>query len=150
MFELVASAITSTLFTYFLVISLKLKAKGSVMVGPGIFPAILSAVVLISSILWFIDSLLIYLSNKGEEKEEKALFTLSANNRRLIIIIILAMLYIIVLMPLVGFPISTFIFMFVVIMIFYGKWKTALLASLIMSLSLFVLFRYILHLPMPR
>ena len=53
-------------------------------------------------------------------------------------------------MPLVGFVISTFLFLFVSVMLFYGKWPAALIVSVSMSLALYVLFQFVLHLPMPR
>jgi len=154
--ELIVSAITSLLFLFFLVASLGMEGSGNPLVGPGVFPTILSTIVLICSVLWLIDSLLAYLryrKNVGSQEahvSQGGLFHLSKEGRRLVIIIILTILYILVLMPLVGFVISTFLFLFVSVMLFYGKWPAALIVSVSMSLALYVLFQFVLHLPMPR
>jgi len=154
--ELVVSAITSLLFLFLLLTSLGMEGTGNPMVGPGVFPSILSSIILICSILWCIDSVVAYLKyRKSTDAREvpdsnKRLFHLTKEGRRLAIIIILTVLYIMVLMPLVGFVISTFIFLFVTVMLFYGKWPAALIVSILLSLVMYVLFQFVLHLPMPR
>lgn len=154
--ELVVSAITSLLFLFLLLTSLGMEGTGNPMVGPGVFPSILSSIILICSILWCIDSVVAYLKyRKSTDAREvpdsnKRLFHLTKEGRRLAIITILTVLYIMVLMPLVGFVISTFIFLFVTVMLFYGKWPAALIVSILLSLVMYVLFQFVLHLPMPR
>ena len=49
--ELIVSAITSLLFLFFLVTSLGMEGSGNPLVGPGVFPTILSTIVLICSVL---------------------------------------------------------------------------------------------------
>ena len=154
--ELIVSTITSLLFLFFLVTSLGMEGTGNPLVGPGVFPSILSSIILICSILWLIDSAVAFhRSRKSIETKEvsvsmQGLFHLSNESRRLAIIIILTVLFIFVLMPLVGFVISTSIFLFISVMLFYGKWSVALIVAFSLSLVMYVLFQFVLHLPMPR
>ncbi len=156
LFELIASSVTSLLFLFFLITSLKLQETGNPWVSPGVFPAILSSIVLTASIVWCADTAVQYRrwrKAEGEEEYTKAkggLLHLSEEGKRLGVIVILTVLYIMVLMPFLGFVFATLIFLFVSIMLFYGKWRTALIVSISMSAAMFLLFRFVLHLPMPR
>ncbi|WP_407635913.1 tripartite tricarboxylate transporter TctB family protein [Sediminispirochaeta smaragdinae] len=133
-----------------------MESTGNPLVGPGVFPSILSTIILICSVLWCIDSLVAYLKHQKSTGTQEAhdspngLFHFTKESRRLAIIIILTVLYILILMPLVGFVISTFLFLFVSVMLFYGKLSSALIVSVLLSLVMFVLFQFVLHLPMPR
>lgn len=156
MIELIVSAVTFLLFLFFLVTSLGMESSGNPWVSAGVFPSILSLIILICSILWLIDSFVAYMRHRKDVGQQEShnslggLFHLSKESKRLLIIIILTLLYILVLMPLVGFVIATFLFLFISIMLFYGKWRSALIVAVSMSLVLYVLFQFILHLPMPR
>lgn len=156
MFELVVSAITTLAFLFLLVTSIGIKGRWSPWISPGAFPAILSAIVLIASILWFVDTLVLFIKSRNttgnleENNSEKKIFHLSMEGKRLAEIIILTILYIMVLMPLLGFAFATLIFLFVAVKLFYGKTRMAFIVSVSTALAIFVLFRFLLLLPMPR
>ena len=155
-FELVVSAFTSLAFLFFLVISIGMKGRWNPWISPGVFPAILSAIVLISSTIWFVDTFILYIKSKQNikylEKDNSKIrfFPISKEEKRLAEIIILTILYIMVLMPLIGFAFASLIFLFVAIKLFYGKTLVALIVSVSMALAIFLLFRYLLLLPMPK
>lgn len=156
LFELLLSTVTTALFVFFLATSLKMDAYGNPLVGPGAFPAILSTIIIICSILWMIDSVIAVIRHRklgeteGKGAGSSSVFKLSLEGKRLAIIIILTVLYILVLMPLIGFVFATLLFLFVSIMYFYRKWLPALIVSSSMSLALYLLFHFVLRLPMPR
>lgn len=156
LFELILSTVTTFLFVFFFITSLKIEGYGNPLVGPGVFPAILSTIVVICSILWVIDSAVAYKKFRKAGKPQDnvpigfGILKLSPEGKRLAIIIVLTVLYILVLMPLTGFIISTFLFLFASIMYFYRKWLPTLIVAFSMSLALYLLFHFVLRLPMPR
>ena len=158
-FEIVVSALTSGAFVFLLVNSLHMEPTEHGWDSAGAFPTILSGIVLICSVIWFVDTLVTHTKSEKEtsaqQKPEaqvvkKGRLPISEDGKRLMIVVILTVLYVLVLMPWTGFIIATFLFLFVSITLFYKKWNVALIVAVVMSSLLYVLFQYGLHLPMPR
>jgi hypothetical protein len=71
--------------------------------------------------------------------------------KQFIVIGVLVVLYIMVLMPLMPFPVATFVFLTFSFLIFStSKWWKSLIISGSVSVCIYLIFIYVLHLPMPR
>ena len=130
--------------------------------SPGAFPVVLSTILVGICVFWLMDLL-------RTQKKAKAQSTESVKNpssgeksatdkekkkkeqRSFIIISVLTILYIMVLMPLMPFPLATFVFLTLSFLLFAkGKWWKLVLISASLSVAIYIIFTYVLHLPMPR
>lgn len=156
--------ITSLLgYGYLFIHSIGLKSPKQFWDGPGSFPSVLSALCFLLCIVWLIDLLL----NKKKRKSQEQTTVSSQKQqgivnkilslwhdsqvRNLSIIVVLTVLYILVLIKTIGFVISTVVFLFTTIFLFYEKkWLTALIVSFVTTGVVYLLFTYIFHLPLPH
>jgi putative tricarboxylic transport membrane protein len=157
-FELVVCVLCLSGFAYLLSDALRMPYPQQFWDGPGAFPAVLSSLLVLMCLYWLVDTIIghVHKSRISEadgpasevipSREEKR-----EETKRLGIIIILTILYIMVLMPLITFPIATFVFLFITIKFFSGKgWLLPLTVSSVATLFIYAVFTYILFLPMPR
>jgi len=164
-FEAIVCLVSLAGYGYLIFYSLGLDSPKKFWDGPGAFPFVLSVLCLILCIIWAIDIFSkIRKVRKGAtdntiaEKNTKQGFLkriveLWSNSeiRNLTIIIALTVLYVLVLMPLTGFVISTLLFLFSTIFLFYErKWLTAIIVSVVTTGVVYLLFTFVFHLPLPR
>jgi len=133
--------------------------------SPGAFPMIISIILILICFVWLFDILSQQKKKKkgfysgrgemenqaiGEQKQNEALKK-KRERRQFIIISILVIAYLMVLMPLLPFPTATFIFLTACFLIFSKtKWWKLLINSGSFSLAIYLIFIYVLRLPMPR
>jgi hypothetical protein len=157
-FELVVCVLCLSGFVYLFSDALRMPYPQQFWDGPGAFPAVLSSLLVLLCIYWLVDTIIGHMhKSRIPEVEISASEVIPSREekreeiKRLGIIIILTILYIMVLMPLITFPIATFVFLFITIKFFSGKgWILPLVISLLATLFLYVVFTYLLFLPMPR
>lgn len=162
LFELIMSILSACGYVYLFVYSLGLKRPKQFWDGPGSFPAVLSALCFLLCLIWIVDAVKAYKNSKNNKKEsvestETGLVAFlrkqwaNSQVKNLAVGIVLVLLYLLVLIPLVRFTFATFIFLFAAIYVFYDhKWLTALIVSAVTAAGIYFLFKYALHLPLPR
>lgn len=142
--------------------ALKMPYPQSFWDGPGSFPAVLSAILFLICVYWLVD---LFRSRKkakaradetAEESPDGDKAALEAEKKKrerksFITIGVLTVFYIMVLMPLIPFPAATFIYLTICFLLFSkGRWWKSLIISVCMSAVIYLIFTYVLHLPMPR
>jgi uncharacterized protein YqhQ len=131
--------------------------------GPSSFPTIISIILLAVCIAWLFDLIREQARNKKnrqagemqvlskEDDKQKEILKKKKERKQFIVIGVLVVLYIMVLMPLIPFPVATFVFLTCSFLIFStSKWWKSLIISGSVSVCIYLIFIYVLHLPMPR
>lgn len=151
-------------FGYLLINSINMPYSQTFWDGPGSFPTIISSILLSVCIVWFFDVLREQVRNKKnkqagetqvlsvEDGKQKEIMKKKKKERKQFIVIgVLVVFYIMVLMPLMPFPVATFVFLTCSFLIFStSKWWKSLIISGSFSVCIYLIFIYVLHLPMPR
>jgi putative tricarboxylic transport membrane protein len=110
--------------------------------GPGMFPIIIATIIILSSVAVLIRSL------RMEKKDDKEVKFLSADTKRAYITMAILAIYFIVL-PFIGFCVSTALLMLVLIKWFSKKnIIQCSLISLIITLAIFLVFSKLLNVPL--
>lgn len=161
--ELVVCVLSFGGFAFLLINSVVMPYPQTFWDGPGAFPAVLSTVLLIVCIIWFLDLMRQFresketgMKNKAEAESKDAAAVEAEQKKKkerrsFLIMSVLTILYVMVLMPLMPFPIATFIFLTASFLLFSkGKWWQSLIISTCMSVAVYLVFTYVLHLPMPN
>ncbi len=157
-FEIVVSVLCLSGFAFLFYDALRMPFPQQFWDGPGSFPAILASLLFVLSLYWLITTIVGQMrKSKVPEAEKSASVDTSTKAlkreeiKRLAIIIALTILYIMVLMPLITFPIATLVYLFITIMLFTRKgWVIPLVVSASATLFVYLVFNYVLYLPMPR
>lgn len=138
----VAAAI-GFLFGIFVLIEALLLPKGTNGVpGPGLFPGVVSAILILSSITLFVRSLRM----KPEENVE--IHPFSDDSKRVYLVMAILVVYLAV-MPYVGFCVTTFVLMFALV-----KWFSArkvvpcLLIAAVVTAAIYLIFSKVLNVPL--
>lgn len=139
----IVAAILSFAFGIFIMaIAMTFPKSSNGVPGPGMFPIIIALIIMISSIAVLINSL------KIKENNDKEIKFLSADSKRAYITMAILVVYLIV-MPLVGFCVSTFCLMFAMIKWFSKKNIIhCALISLIITVVIFFIFNKLLNVPL--
>lgn len=150
-------------FGYLLVNSLNIPYSQTFWDGPGSFPTIISIILIAVCIAWLFDLIRAQARNKKnkqagetqvlsrEDDKQKEILKKKKERKQFIVIGVLVVLYIMVLMPLMPFPVATFVFLTFSFLIFStSKWWKSLIISGSVSVCIYLIFIYVLHLPMPR
>lgn len=164
--ELVVCLICILGFSFLLINSLGMPHPQTFWDGPGAFPTFVSIILLIICFTWLGDLIkshrlyrsrisAINTSSKAGQAENQTNDELKERKKKeqksFILIGVIVVLYIMVLMPLLPFPIATFVFLMSSFLIFSTiKWWKLLIISISMSGAIYLIFIYVLHLPMPR
>lgn len=162
--ELVVCLICVLGFGFLLVNSLSMPHPQTFWDGPGAFPTFISIILLIVCFTWLFDLLRAHRQSRaqsaaktaqvdhaGSQSDDELKNRKKKERKSFITIGILVVLYIMALMPLLPFPIATFIFLMCSFLIFSTtKWWKLLIISGSVSGAVYLIFIYVLHLPMPR
>lgn len=160
--ELVVCVLSLMGFLFLLFSSLSIPYPQSFWDGPGAFPVVLSVILIIICLIWLFDSIKALKKARatadtaaGYKSVDEATAAEQEKRRRerrsFIVISVLTILYIMVLMPLLPFPVATFIFLMASFLLFAkGAWWKSLIISAVVSVAIYLVFAYILHLPMPH
>lgn len=164
-YELVVCLICLGGFAFLFVDSLQMPYPQMFWDGPGAIPAILAALLFLLSAYWLIDTIRgkqqasrLAEADPSDGNPDVDVSVLKKNreeNKRLFFIIALTVLYIMILMPLMPFPFATFVFLFITIKIFkrgntIRDWVIPFVISTIMSVFVYLIFAFVLYLPMPH
>lgn len=138
-----------------LVFSINLSAQSQYqfIVGPAAFPGIISVVLLLLSLIWCADVLRKYNLNSIIMEFKSLSQSLSKDKDILIkriIIFLGSMLYVFVLIPLLGFIISSIIYI-TLATLYFGKMKLiySILLAIVITFTIYYFFSYALNLPLP-
>ena len=177
-FELIVCLLCLSGFGYLFIDALRMPYPQQFWDGPGAFPAVLSLLLVAACLYWLADTIIAQMrlsrktgvieitpdvptvrpvSASGEApqqdcRDRKSEAILKREEyKRLGIIILLTILYIMVLMPLVTFPVATALFLCVAVKLFTGKgWLVPIATSLAATAAVWAVFSFVLYLPMPR
>ena len=165
MFELCVSlfSLLGFILLFKMAFEIPLAANKMFWSSPGSFPAVLCAILVILSICWVIDTVLEIRKMKIKEGHiEKIsfaqLFGTKEEQQRLLKIAVYTLVYIFILIPVLGrinrqfgYTIATFLFLLFSIKEFGGiNWKRTVAISAPITLTVYLIFAYVLRLPMPR
>lgn len=138
----VAAAI-GFVFGVFVLIEAFLLPKGTNGVpGPGLFPIIISAIMILSSVALFLRSL------KMKAEEDIEIHPFSDDSKRVYLVMAVLLVYLVV-MPYVGFCVTTFVLMSALV-----KWFSAkkivpcLLISAVVTAAVYLIFSKVLNVPL--
>lgn len=142
---------------YILKVAYNMPDYGNFWAGPGIFPIILCSLLLCFSIWWFISATRKLKLNvdTNAKKSIKYVFLrnykVDSGKKRLYSIIFLTLLYVYALIPIIKFIPSTLIFLIISIGIFSKlRWIKVMGISIIITFLIYIAFKYVLYLPLPR
>jgi len=142
---------------YILKVAYNMPDYGNFWTSPGAFPIILCSSLLCFSIWWFISAIRKLKLNVDINAKESIKyvflknFKVDSEKKRLYIIIFLTFLYIYVLIPIIKFIPSTLIFLIISTGIFSKlRWIKLVGISTIITILIYIAFKYALHLPLPR
>jgi xanthine/uracil permease len=121
--------------------SISLPAMGPIALSPGLFPGIVTALIVLLSGVHLASSL----KGKGIQKSEG-----EYEQKRSLLIIVAFFLVYLLLLHYAHFIISTILFLFLTMFYLYGRfhWKIPII-SVSMVLLIYYLFRYLLHVRLP-
>ncbi len=151
--EIIVGIIFLIFFLYLLILGIEMPEYGQFWVSPGAFPVILNILLLLLS-LWWVIAQIINLREKKELKNQvvklSALFSAKEEWKRLVLISVLTLAYIYWLTPLLGFSIATVVFLTISLKLF-GKinWLKCTGVGVLITILIYLAFRYVLNLPMP-
>ncbi len=154
LFEFILSFLIFLFALLFMVLSILigLDSKYDLIVGPAVFPIVISTIVIIFSGFWILKQII---KNKGRMiKELKQIKTNFIKNKNFfinfLIIVLSSFCYILILMPLIGFTISTALFLFITTL-YFGKMKLvkSIILSVLFSYSINYFFLHILNIYLP-
>lgn len=131
-------------------LSLTLPMRGDFVESPGIFPTLMSGVLILLAAIYTIRSLV-----RGGRIRAAALcggilpFLAQAENRPVFLGILSPAVYVFVGIPLVGFYISSAIFLAVMFHVYVTRWRRWMLAPLAAAITalLYVIFTYLFQSP---
>ncbi len=150
--ELVVSTGLMFFFSILLKYALAMPDYSKFWAGPGAFPVVLNALLLIMSFFWFLDTIRKYCktSDKGKEIKVPRLFSDNKQWMRMGIISLLTIIYIYFFTPLLGFTMATMAFLVISLFVFgNSRWYKNLMMGIVVTLLVYVTFKYVLNLPMP-
>lgn len=129
-----------------LIYSLSLPARGNVALSPGLFPGVVSILLIVLSTYYLITNLV---HNLAKEKSKEVEMDGEESQRSLILIFALFIGYLILLYY-IHFIASTLIFLLAAMFFLYRRfyWKIPII-SLAAVFSIFYLFRYLLNVRLP-
>ena len=111
--------------------------------GPGLFPLFLGIT------LGFLSLVFIIVKGFRQNKEAVPLWADQRNRKRILLAFGMLISYAIVL-PFLGFLVSTFFLIFFLLSLFYsGKWITLGIASFFISLAFYIIFQVLLKIQLP-
>ena len=111
--------------------------------GPGLFPLFLGIT------LGFLSLVFIIVKGFRQNKDAAPLWTDRRNRKRILLAFGMLISYAIVL-PFLGFLVSTFFLVFFLLSLFYsGKWITLGIASFFISLAFYIIFQVLLKIQLP-
>jgi hypothetical protein len=113
----------------FFAYSLEYPYKGDIGVGAGFFPLWLSGILIVLAVLYILESL------AGRDKAEKT----SKEAMKNILFTVICMVAYVILLPIIGFNVTSTAFLFVLLLKAY-KWHLNLLISIVSSVALYFLF----------
>jgi putative tricarboxylic transport membrane protein len=137
---------------YILKISYNMPYYGNFWASPGVFPIILCISLLCFSLWWFISAIkkLKLNTNTNIKESIKYTFQINGEKKKLYVIISLTLLYVYVLIPLIKFIPSTLIFLIISTKTFTKvSWLKLVVISIIIVALIYIVFKYILNLPLP-
>jgi len=153
-FELISALSILAIGVVFMVQSLLLNQQSdfTFLEGPAVFPFVFAAVVTILSLV-FLFQVVVQKRQELREAFGKVKPTLAASKHDLIklaVIVVATVVYIVILMPWLRFPISTFIYL-TVCTIFFGKIKPlyAVIISALFSAGVYYFFLKVLSIYLP-
>jgi len=158
--ELTTCAICLAGFAFLFGNALRMPYPQSFWDGPGAFPAVLSTVLFLICVFWLVDLLRARKKARGQtvataevppEGDKAALEKKKKERKSFLVISVLTVFYVMVLMPLIPFPLATFVYLTTCFLLFSKtKWWISLIISGSTSAAIFLIFTFVLHLPMPR
>ena len=147
-FEIVVSVLCLSGFAFLFYDALRMPFPQQFWDGPGAFPAILASLLFVLSLYWLITTIVGQMRKPQIPEAEKSASVDSSTKalkreeiKRLAMII----------STMITFPIATFVYLFITIMLFTRKgWVIPLVVSVSATLFVYLVFNYVLYLPMPR
>lgn len=119
----------------------KAEAYGTGVPGPGLWPIVISLVMLLCAVLLMLKTF------KMKPEEDEAVILWSADTRRVYISMLILLIYTIILEP-VGFILSTIAMLLIFIQWFSKKkWYMSLIISAALSLGIYSIFKFVLNVP---
>lgn len=153
--EVVLSAVCLAFFMFMFYEALELRAVGRFgEVGSGFWPLLSLGISMILSLIWLVTNLRQYSREKGKTVEEAPTpeATVEAwRRRRKIAICSLCLLGYIIIMPWIGFILSTILFILTFVLALEEKRKTVLILSpLVITATIIVVFAKFITIPLPK
>lgn len=152
--DLVISILFTLVGGYVVIGSMALKAMPGMAVGPGLFPAITGCGMLLFGFVMLFQTWMGRNAAKPAEPTEDELSAEPDAPETLIDrlynpLLLLAILALILLMPVLGFLITSTLFVFAMVLLGGGHWLQAIIFSAVMTGLTYALFVYGLRVPVP-
>lgn len=100
--------------------------------GPGFFPRIVALVIMILSVILILKGIFMIIKKRNPN-------VVRGNWTKSVLIIVTALIYVLI-WGNGNFLLNTFVFLFLFQLVTKAKWYTAILSSLVLSVSIFLLF----------
>lgn len=132
MSDLIFSLITMIYSIFLMTESSKLPRGMANIPGPGFFPRIVALVIMILSVILILKGIFMIIKKRNPN-------VVRGNWTKSVLIIVTALIYVLI-WGNGNFLLNTFVFLFLFQLVTKAKWYTAILSSLVLSVSIFLLF----------